>query len=310
MLPYLYLLGMAFLASVISTFLLIFALTKFKLRQVEREEGPKSHQEKSGTLTMGGIVFILVAALFAYLMVDTRYFPAILLFLGFSLIGFIDDLVKILKVRNLGLTFWQKIILQTLLSGGFVYYLIYFTDHWQNSGIFVPFGIAFYFLFSIILIVGSANAANLTDGLDGLLSGISILAFFGFLAIALKMGFIGSAAFCVIFIGAVLGFLVYNFPKARIFMGDTGSLGLGAAFAGLAMLMHRELALAVIGGVFLIEALSVIIQVTSYKLFKKRVFKMAPLHHHFELMGMSELKVVILFWSVQLILSLIGALIL
>jgi phospho-N-acetylmuramoyl-pentapeptide-transferase len=299
---------MAFLASVISTFLLIFALTKFKLHQVEREEGPVSHQSKSGTLTMGGLVFVLVSALFAYLMVDMRYFPVILLFLGFSLIGFVDDLVKILKARNLGLTFWQKIILQTLFAGAFIYYLIFFTDHWISSGIFIPLGIIFYFLFSIFLIVGCANAANLTDGLDGLLSGISILAFSAFLAIALKIGFIGAAAYCVIFIGSILGFMVYNFPKAKIFMGDTGSLGLGAAFAGLAFLMHKELALAIICGVFLIEALSVIIQVTSYKLFKKRIFKMAPLHHHFEMMGMSELKVVVLFWSVQLILSLIGAL--
>ncbi len=310
MTPYIYLLLMAFLASSVSTFILVRALVRYKMRQVEREEGPLSHKKKRGTPTMGGLAFILVAAAFAALMVDLKYLPVVFLFLGYSLVGLLDDLVKVYKSRNLGLTFWQKIISQTALSAVFVLYLLLFANHWQNAGIFSVLGPVFYFLFSVFLIVGCANAANLTDGLDGLLSGVSILSFISFAFIASKLGFFGGAAFCVIFAGSILGFLLFNFPKAKIFMGDTASLAIGAAISGFAVILGRELALAIVCGVFLIEALSVIIQVGSFKFFGKRVFKMAPLHHHFELLGLSELKVVLLFWAAQAVLSLIGALIL
>lgn len=310
MLDYFYLFSMALVSSLFLTAILVWNLSKLKVKQIEREEGPESHKVKSGTPTMGGLGFVIVIAVFAALMVDLKYLPAIFLLCVFSLIGFLDDSIKVIKSRNLGLTFWQKIILQTLFALSFTAYLVFFTNHWQNSGIFVSLGIPFYFLFSLFVIVGTANAANLTDGLDGLLSGCSIIAFSTFLVYCLKQGLFGGAGLCVIIISALFGFLFFNFPRSKIFMGDTGSLGLGALLAGFAFVLHQEFAIALIGGVFLVEALSVIMQVVSYKLWKKRVFKMAPIHHHFELLGLSELNVVLMFWAVQLVLGIIGVLIL
>jgi phospho-N-acetylmuramoyl-pentapeptide-transferase len=271
---------------------LLFYLRWISARQTERAEGPSSHKSKEGTPTMGGLGFILTIIVFSLFMVDFKYVPLLFLMAGFALIGFLDDLLKIVRGHNLGLTFWQKIITQTIFAGFFSFYIL-------NLNIYSWFG--------IFIIVGSANATNLTDGLDGLLAGCSILAFLSFGLVCFKQALIGGSAFSFITAGALFGFLWFNFPKAKLFMGDVGSLSIGAALAGLAIITRNEWLLAVIGGVFLIEALSVIIQVTAYKLFKKRVFRMAPLHHHFELLGSSEVAVVLGFWFFQLILSILGA---
>jgi len=234
--------------------------------------------------------------------VDLKYVPVILLTAGFALIGLADDLIKIIRKQNLGLTFWQKIISQVFLAAIFsIYWLVI-----NNISSYFCF---LYLGYWIFLIVGSANATNLTDGLDGLLAGCATLAFLGFGIISVRQMALGGAAFSFICAGAVFAFLRFNFPRAKLFMGDVGSLSIGAALAGLAIMINREWLLAVIGGVFVIEALSVIIQVTSYQLTGKRVFKMSPLHHHFELLGFSETAVVLGFWMVQLILSVLGAII-
>jgi len=286
------------LAAVLSTLLtgpLLFFLRSIKARQVEREEGPSSHKAKSGTPTMGGVVFVLIVAVFSLLFLNSYLFPVVLLTLGFALIGFLDDFFKIQKKQNLGLTFWQKIILQTLIASLFA------ITRWNVS--------LLNFIFWVFIIVGAANATNLTDGLDGLLSGTAILAFLSFTVVAFKAGLYSSATFPLVFAGAITGFLVYNFPKAKLFMGDVGSLSIGAALAGFAILIGKEWLLALIGFIFVIEALSVIIQVAFFKLFKRRIFKMSPLHHHFELSGFREFQVVIGFWVFQLILSILGAII-
>ncbi|KAF0134174.1 MAG: phospho-N-acetylmuramoyl-pentapeptide-transferase [Candidatus Saganbacteria bacterium] len=282
------------------TALLFFFLRIFKAKQIEREEGPKSHKIKSGTPTMGGLGFITVFLILGFIFVDYKYFPAIFLALSFAFIGFLDDLIKILRKNNLGLTFRQKIIFQTLIAVIFTIYLI-------NAGCLEY--TLYYFIFLVFLIVGSSNAANLTDGLDGLLAGTAIIAFLSFGLICFKNALIGGAAFSFIFAGAILGFLFYNFPKARLFMGDVGSLAIGSALAGLAIIAQKEWMLALIGGVFIIETVSVIIQVISFKLLKKRVFKMSPLHHHFEMLGFSEKRIVLCFWLFQLILGIFGVMI-
>jgi len=295
----------AFVFSLLLTYPVLF----LRAGQSIREEGPASHQAKSGTPTMGGIGFVLTIIIFSLIFIDfdlfPRYLALVLMFLGFSFLGFADDFVKVSKHRNLGLTFWQKIILQTLFAGAFSYLLVALGHSYTVSGWLWAFGFAnplLYFLLSTFIIVGTANAANLTDGLDGLLAGCAVTAFVVFAVLA--NGNVFANSFCLIVSGAVLGFLFYNFPKAKLFMGDVGSLPLGAALAGIGIILHKELLLVLVGLIFVLEALSVIIQVASYKLFKKRVFKMTPLHHHFELMGWPEGRVVVVFWVVALFVGL------
>lgn len=286
-------------AAVLSSFL-IGPLLFFLPGQTEREEGPPSHKTKSGTPTMGGIGFFASFIILSIIFVDLKYVPVILLASFYAVIGLADDLIKILKKQNLGLTFWQKIILQTLAAALFSLYLI-------KAGSIQ--GNLLYLMFWTFMIVGSANATNLTDGLDGLLAGTSALAFLSFGLVCSKYALAGGEALSFIFSGAVFAFLFFNFPKAKIFMGDVGSLSIGAALAGLAIIIRNEWLLLLIGGVFAIEALSVIIQVVAFKIFGKRVFKMSPLHHHFELLGFTEISVVLGFWFLQLVLSVLGVLI-
>ena len=246
---------------------------------------------------MGGAAFFAIIIALSLIFVDLKYLPVILLAAGFALIGLSDDLIKIIKRRNLGLSFWQKIILQTLIAALFSAYL-------TKAGLVG--GSLTYFLFWAFIIVSSANAANLTDGLDGLLAGCAVIAFAALGIICFKQQLLGGAALSFISAGAVFGFLFYNFPKAKMFMGDVGSLSIGAIMAGISIISGNEWLFALIGGVFVMEAASVIIQVASFKLLKKRVFKMSPLHHHFELLGYSETTVVLGFWAVQLVLGILG----
>jgi phospho-N-acetylmuramoyl-pentapeptide-transferase len=303
----------AAITSFLITYPIVWLLRLFHLNQSIREEAPKTHKAKAGTPTMGGLGFILVfismALIFIDFEYDLRYFALILLTLGFSLVGLADDLIIIFKQKNLGLTFWQKIFAQTVLAAVFSLFLIYVGHNYTVDGFLKSIGFSnpvLYFLFSVFVIVGTANATNLTDGLNGLLAGTATIAFVAFGLLSQQYWYPDAVVFCFLAAGAVFAFLFYNFPNARVFMGDIGSLGIGAALAGVALVTHKEINLIVIGGIFLIEAASVILQVTSYKLFKKRIFKMTPLHHTFELMGIKEPVIVVGFWVIGVILGIIG----
>ncbi|MFC1511077.1 phospho-N-acetylmuramoyl-pentapeptide-transferase [Candidatus Margulisiibacteriota bacterium] len=292
--------GALFFSALIVSFLLtypvIWMVRFFHLTQAIREEGPAAHQAKAGTPTLGGIgpvlTIIILALIFINFQFDWRYLALILLVAGFAAIGLADDLIKAWRRQNLGLTFWQKIVFQTLLACLFCFAL------GLNS--------VFYFLFAVFIIIGTANATNLTDGLNGLLAGTGGIALLSFAFLSARLGYADVTTFSLMAAGAVLAFLYFNFTKAKVFMGDVGSLAIGAALAGIAILIHKELSLVIIGGVFVVETLSVILQVAAYKLFKKRIFKMTPLHHHFELLGVKETTIVVGFWVVGLILGIIG----
>ncbi|PQD94911.1 phospho-N-acetylmuramoyl-pentapeptide-transferase [Pradoshia eiseniae] len=305
----------SFLITVLLSPIFIPFLRRLKFGQSIREEGPKSHQKKTGTPTMGGIVFLLAILVTTLVMtgkfteVSEETYLLLFVTIGFGLLGFLDDFIKIAMKRNLGLTSKQKFIGQVVIS--IIFYLICrqsdlstaigipFTDYELDFG-------WFYVVIVIFWLVGFSNAVNLTDGLDGLVSGTSAIAFGAFAVLAWNQQNYEVALFCVAVVGAVLGFLVFNAHPAKVFMGDTGSLALGGALATVAILLKLELLLVIIGGVFVIETLSVILQVASFKTTGKRIFKMSPLHHHYELSGWSEWRVVVTFWSVGLLLSILG----
>ena len=299
--------------SLLMTFPIVWLLIFFKFRQPIRPEAPVFHAAKSGTLTMGGIGFVLTILILALILINVEFRPEylalILLVLAFSLIGLIDDLLKIFRRQNLGLTFWQKILFQFAAAGGFAIFFAFLGYNLSVTSILSKLGFSnpyLYQLFLMFMIVGFANAANLTDGLDGLLAGTAGIAFLALAFVSARLNAPDAVIFSLISVGAVLAFLYFNFPKAKIFMGDVGSLAIGSALAGLAIILHKELRLILIGGIFVAEALSVILQVAAYKLFKRRIFKMAPLHHHFELMGIKEQYVVVGFWGVGLVLGILG----
>lgn len=308
-------LAISFLSTLILAPLIIPMLHRLHFGQYIREEGPKSHQKKAGTPTMGGVIF-LIALIIGVLVMGVKYHTAspetyMLLFvtLGFGLIGLIDDFIKIVMKRNMGLTSKQKMLGQLLVA---VVFWILLTRYDYSTYLYFP-GTDwminlhwFYPLFAVFILVGVPNATNLTDGMDGLLAGLSTIVFAAYAIIAWSTAELGIAVFALVMLGGLLGFLIFNAHPARVFMGDTGSLAIGGAIAGMSILTNTEILLAVIGGVFVIETLSVIIQVVSFKATGKRVFKMSPIHHHFELSGWSEWKVVTVFWLIGLILALIG----
>ncbi len=279
---------------------------KYKARQSIREEGPKSHRIKAGTPTMGGL-FMLLAALLV-IGGNHLYDPAVLLLVlitfGHALLGFLDDFIKAEKKRNLGLTARQKLLGQLILSIVFCFGCVEYLG--LPTSISIPFidtdisiG-AFYYPFVVLVVVGASNAVNLTDGLDGLAAGCCIIAFGAYALFCYWSGMPDLTAFALIIAGCCAGFLVYNYHPAKIFMGDTGSLALGGAIAGIAVITRTELLLVFLGLIFVVEALSVILQVTSFQLTGKRIFKMSPIHHHFELCGWNEVRVVWTFWLVEL----------
>lgn len=301
----------AFIVCALIGPVLIPYLHKLKFGQSIRECGPASHMKKSGTPTMGGLM--MLAALFLALFWG-KFTPhvliALVLTLGHALIGFIDDYIKVVMKRNLGLTAKQKFLLQFILAGAYVYFA---ETHLQNTSLWVPllnvhldFGWAYYAL-AFILLVGTTNAVNLTDGLDGLVSFVSIPVTLAYAYIAYMQGMLDVSGFALGLTGACLGFLLFNRHPAKVFMGDTGSLALGGGVAALALLTHTELLLVIIGGIYVAEATSVIIQVGYFRLTGgKRFFRMAPLHHHFELGGWNEVKVVRVFTLISLLLSAVG----
>lgn len=280
-------------------------LHRLKFGQSIRDEGPKHHQAKAGTPTMGGIMIVLTLLLTTLKFTLTSVDMTLLLLatVGFGLIGFADDFIKVVKKRNLGLRAKQKLLWQVALT---VVLFAGLTWYWHQTGqsfeVTVPFTHLalnlgwFYALMLLIVLVGTTNAVNLTDGLDGLLSGTAAMVFAAYAVYAYWHTDYDVALFSAAMVGALLGFLVFNRHPARVFMGDTGSLAIGGALAMVAVLTHSELGLVLFGFVFVLETLSVIIQVFSFQVFGKRVFRMSPLHHHFELSGWTEWGVVSAFW--------------
>lgn len=308
-------LAAAFIVSVILTYVEIPILRK--AGQNIREEGPKSHYAKAGTPSMGGIAIILgtIVGCLVGMKYSVDLMAAILVFVLFGLIGFFDDYLKVVKKNNLGLRAYQKFGLQIIISVAFAIYMAYGSG--DGTSVWIPFvnmdfdfGI-WYIPFIAFVLLAMTNAVNLTDGLDGLASGVTILValFFAVAAVTYNVS-AGGGIFCAALTGGCLGFLVFNKNPAKVFMGDTGSLALGGGLAAAAIVMHLELLLPIAGFVYVLEALSVIIQVVSFKTTGKRVFKMAPIHHHFELCGLKEKKVVVLFWGMALICCIIGLVIL
>ena len=301
----------AFIVCALIGPVLIPYLHKLKFGQSIRECGPASHMKKSGTPTMGGLMMLaaLVLAL-CWGKFTPHVLMALVLTLGHAVIGFIDDYIKVVMKRNLGLTAKQKFLLQFILAGAYVYFA---ETHLQNTNLWVPlvnitfdFGWAYYAL-AFILLVGTTNAVNLTDGLDGLVSFVSVPVTLAYAFIAYMQGMLDVSGFALGLNGACLGFLLFNRHPAQVFMGDTGSLALGGGVAALALLTNTELLLVIIGGVYVAEATSVIIQVVYFRLTGgKRFFRMAPLHHHFELGGWKEVKVVEIFTIVSFLLSAVG----
>lgn len=317
------LLGKVFLVSLAITValgpVLIPLLRHLKFGQTVRYDGPARHLSKTGTPTMGGLMFL--SGMSAAVLWFARGYPEALVVLGvalgFGLIGFLDDFIKVVLKRPLGLRAREKIAGQVILSlllalvavsvfGRGTDVVVPFSGFWTPGGLKLELGTWGFFAFATLVMVGTANAVNLTDGLDGLAAGVTIWAAGALLLIALILDRVGLAAVMAALIGGCLGFLVYNYHPARVFMGDTGSLALGGALGATAILARSELFLLVIGGVYVLEALSVIIQVISFQLFGRRVFRMSPLHHHFELGGWSEQRVVLTFWGLAFGLALLG----
>ena len=295
--------GISLAATLCVMPILIPFLHKIKFGQSIRKEGPQSHMKKTGTPTMGGIVFVIVPLLVMAILDHQAFFSldvliVMLAYLGYALIGFIDDYLIVVQKKNDGLKPAVKFAMQSVLA--VLFYFIY--QGMASTAIDLPFikeplelGI-FYFALVFIMFTAESNAVNLTDGLDGLCAGCSVIAIAPYIVFALVQKNSDLALLLLAVAGALLGYLKFNLHPAKIFMGDTGSLALGGLLAASAMVLKKELLLLIIGAVFLIETLSVVIQVTSYKLTRKRVFKMAPIHHHFELSGFKETQVVLLFW--------------
>ena len=328
--------GGAILTSLIITFIIapviIRNLKKYKIGQTVRDDGPKTHQVKSGTTTMGGII-IIISLLFSTILWARLDNPFILWLIGatvyFGMIGFVDDYLKLVKKNPKGLSAKKKLFFQSLFAIGVIIYLYFNPTNYQfATSLNIPYlkttfiEMSFlYFILIFLVIVGSSNAVNLTDGLDGLATGNIIiaavtLAVFSYLighshiSSYLKVPYVAGAGEISVFLtalfGSGLGFLWYNSYPAEIFMGDTGSLCLGGLLGLSAVFIKQELILFIVGGIFVAEALSVMIQVSVFKRTKKRVFRMAPIHHHFELGGLAETKVTIRFWIVGIILAIIA----
>lgn len=312
-LTYLYAFGFSLVATLCVMPLLIPFLHKIKFGQIEREEGLASHKKKQGTPTMGGMVFVIVPVLVMLLISPSSFTSmemliVIFAYLGYAAIGFLDDFLIVVKKVNDGLKPSYKFLLQSVLA--IVFFVLYSqiasTDI-QIPVLHITIRLGFlYFILIFIMFTAESNAVNFTDGLDGLCAGTSLVAIFPFIIFALLQENNDLAIFLLAVSGALVGYLKYNLHPAKIFMGDTGSLALGGLLAASAMILKVELLLVIIGGVFLIEMLSVVIQVISFKSTGKRVFKMAPIHHHFEMCGMKETQVVLMFWIIGFLLACLG----
>lgn len=302
----------AFAISVVLCPILIPLLKRLKFGQEVRDDGPKTHLKKEGTPTMGGVVILIAIAVTClfYMKDYPEILPILFVTIGFGLIGFLDDFIKIVMKRSLGLRAWQKMLLQIVVAGVFAYYVVNYTD--LNNEIIIPFTGKIvtlsnwaYVLLLMFVVVGTVNGSNFTDGLDGLASSVTALIATFFTVVAIGTGS-GVAPVTCAAVGALLGFLVFNVYPAKVFMGDTGSLALGGFVAATAYMLKMPLFIVIVAFIYLAEVLSVIIQVVSFKTTGKRVFKMAPIHHHFELCGWLESKVVAIFDIVTALLCVLG----
>lgn len=289
-------------------------LHRMKFGQFIREEGPESHLKKAGTPTMGGIVMLaaFTVSSLAYMLNEPQIFPVILLTVGFGFIGFLDDFIKLAKKRSLGLRAWQKLGLQIVLTGYFSYVIM--SDYPELTQIIIPFtggqvvwnlGVLFV-PFVFIAVLGTVNGANFTDGLDGLATSVTVVIVMFFAIFSLR---IESPVYltAMIMIGTLLGFLIFNTYPAKVFMGDTGSLALGGFVAAEAFMLKVPLFIIIVAFIYLAEILSVMIQVSYFKITHgKRIFKMSPIHHHFELSGFEETRVVAMFTVVTILCCFIG----
>lgn len=304
---------LSFAISVVLGPLVIPFLRRLKVGQTERTEGPESHLKKNGTPTMGGILFLVSVVITSLLFVKEypRIVPILFLMLGFGLIGFLDDYIKVVLKRSMGLRAWQKFSLQIVVTGVFAFYLLNYTD--VSLAMKVPFVEGMYLDFGwfnipilFFIVIGAVNGTNFTDGLDGLASSVTVLVatFFTVVAIGTDSGI--EPITCAV-VGALLGFLLFNVHPASVFMGDTGSLALGGFVAATAYMMQMPLFIAIVGFIYLLEVVSVMMQVSYFKITGgKRIFKMAPIHHHFELCGWSETRVVAVFSIVTALLCLVA----
>lgn len=287
-------------------------LHRLRFGQYIREDGPASHFAKAGTPTMGGIIFIISLAITTFFFAGNSInaMTALVVTIGYGIIGFVDDFIKIVLKRPLGLKARYKLGGEIILAVLLAVFSVHFLDRGTLvsipfSGLDIDFG-RFYFPFAMLVMVSATNAVNLTDGLDGLAAGVTLFVAVAYVFIAVFLRQQDLAVFAAALAGGCLGFLVFNFYPARVFMGDTGSLALGAAIASLAVLTSTELLLLLIGGVYVLETLSVIAQVISFRLRRKRLFLMSPIHHHFELAGWSESRVVLVFWAVGALFAVLG----
>ncbi|MGI6211669.1 MAG: phospho-N-acetylmuramoyl-pentapeptide-transferase [Anaerovoracaceae bacterium] len=302
--------AVAALLAAVFTKIEIPILKKKQFGQYIRELGPESHKSKEGTPTMGGVA-IYLAIIIASLIFSRSTDMIVMIVSGaaFALIGFIDDYTKVAKKNNLGLRAWQKLLLQIIFS---VLLSVYAIKMGEGTDVWIPFinrevDFGIWFIpFVVFVMVAMTNSVNLTDGLDGLCSGVTAIVSVFFAIAAAYFGYRDSEIFCLVLTGACLGFLVFNRNPAKIFMGDTGSLALGGALTAAAVLCKAELLIPFAGFVYVMESASVIIQVISFQTTGKRVFRMSPIHHHFELGGMSERKVVAMFWVMAAVFCLIA----
>ncbi|HEX2925185.1 MAG TPA: phospho-N-acetylmuramoyl-pentapeptide-transferase [Ruminiclostridium sp.] len=305
----------AFVLALIAGPILIPFLRKLKFGQTVRDDGPQTHLKKMGTPTIGGLIFIVPITLTGLYFSQSypQIIPILMSTLGFAAVGFIDDFIKVVKKRKDGLFAGQKTFFQLLVCVSFAFYVMRYTE--AGSSIAIPFTNIIiqpwiYFIFIVLFIYFFSNAVNITDGLDGLCAGVTLVVAIFFTIVSLtnsEWGYI--KVFSAAIAGGCLGFLAFNIHPAKVFMGDTGSLALGGALASISVMMRMPLILFLVGGIYLIEAVSVILQVSSFKMTGKRIFKMAPIHHHFELLGWKETKVVAVFIGLTVLLA-IGSLIL
>ena len=312
----------SFIVAIILGFIIIPILKKLKVGQIERDDGPKSHLKKQGTPTMGGIIMIVtmivvITGIYIYLIatgqneVANKMLPLLLVSIGMGLIGFIDDFKKLVLKNTKGLKPSYKMLGLLIISTAYVVYLVYGIKIGTDTYIpimkeYVSMPVYLYIPFAIIVILATTNAINLTDGIDGLSSSVSAIIITCLTIIGILFGIDEIGIFGSVVVGTVLGFLMFNLHPAKVFMGDTGSLLLGGVISAIALYMKMPLLLIIIALVPVLETLSVIIQVAYFKKTGNRVFKMAPLHHHFELSGWKESKVVIVFSAVTLVLCIIG----
>ena len=303
-----------FVASTILGPILIPVLIKLKFGQSIREIGPKWHEKKSGTPTMGGIIFILsliIGVIATYKYMDFKSYLVLFCTLGFGVVGFLDDFIKVVLKRNLGLRAWQKLALQIIVSVVFVLVGVekgllsvvidipFTSITWNMGWLYVPF--------AIFVLLAVVNGVNLTDGIDGLATSVTVVVMMFFAIVtSASADTISVCILCFALVGALLGFLIFNKNPAKVFMGDTGSLMLGGAVGALSLVINNPFILVLVGIIYFVETLSVIMQVTSFKLTGKRIFKMSPIHHHFEMCNWSEKKIVLTAILISLILCIIS----